>query len=68
MEIDFLIAEGKKICPVEVKSGNYRSHASLDKFRKKFSGKLGQSYLLYTKDVMEKDGILYLPAYMAGLL
>lgn len=68
MEIDFLITQGKKICPVEVKSGNYRSHSSLDKFRKKFSGKLGQSYILYTKDVMEKDGILHLPLYMAGLL
>ena len=33
MEIDFLITEGKKIAPIEVKSGNYRSHASLDKFR-----------------------------------
>lgn len=68
MEIDFLITQGKEICPVEVKSGNYRSHSSLDKFRKKFSGKLGQSYILYTKDVMEKDGILHLPLYMAGLL
>lgn len=68
MEIDFLITQGKKICPVEVKSGSYRSHSSLDKFRKKFSGKLGQSYILYTKDVMEKDGILHLPVYMAGLL
>ena len=36
MEIDFLITEGKKISPIEVKSANYRSHASLDKFRKKF--------------------------------
>ena len=24
MEIDFLIKQNKKICPVEVKSGNYR--------------------------------------------
>lgn len=68
MEIDFLIAENKKISPVEVKSGNYRSHASLDKFRKKFSRKLGTSYILYTKDVMEKDGILHLPLYMAMFL
>lgn len=28
MEIDFLITEGNKIVPVEVKSGNYRSHSS----------------------------------------
>ena len=68
MEIDFLITEGKKICPVEVKSGNYRSHSSLDKFRKRFSSVVGNSYILYTKDVMEKDGILHLPLYMAELL
>ena len=68
MEIDFLITQGKKIAPIEVKSSNYRSHASLDKFRKKFSSKLGASYILYPKDVMEKDGIWHLPLYMAMFL
>ena len=68
MEIDFLITEGKKISPIEVKSGNYRSHSSLDKFRKHFSSVIGNSYILYTKDVMIKDGIIHLPIYMAELL
>ncbi len=68
MEIDFLISEKRKIAPIEVKSGNYRSHSSLDKFRRKFGNKLGTSYILYTKDVMEKDGILHLPLYMAMFL
>lgn len=68
MEIDFLIAEGKKISPVEIKSGNYRSHSSLDKFRNHFSSVIGNSYILYTKDVLIKDGIIHLPLYMAGLL
>lgn len=68
MEIDFLITEGKKVVPVEVKSGDYRSHSSLDKFRKHFSSVTGSAYILYTKDVMEKDGILHLPLYMAELL
>lgn len=68
MEIDFLITEGKKIAPIEVKSGNYRSHASLDKFRRHFSSVIGDSYILYTKDVMVKDGIIHLPLYMAELL
>ena len=68
MEIDFLITEGKKISPIEVKSGNYRSHSSLDKFRTKFSSKVGQPYILYTKDVMTKDNILHLPLYMAMCL
>ena len=68
MEIDFLITEGKKVAPVEVKSSDYRSHSSLDKFRKHFSSVSGNSYILYTKDVMIKDGIIHLPLYMAGLL
>ena len=68
MEIDFLIIEKGKISPIEVKSGNYRSHSSLDKFRKKFSSKIGTSYILYPKDVMEKDGIWHLPLYMARFL
>ena len=68
MEIDFLITEKKKIAPIEVKSGNYRSHSSLDKFRSKFSSKIGNAYILYTKDLMVKDGILHLPIYMAMFL
>ncbi len=68
MEIDFLITEDKKVAPVEVKSASYRSHSSLDKFRKRFSSFIGNSYILYTKDVMVKDGIIHLPLYMAELL
>jgi len=68
MEIDFLITEGKKISPVEVKSSNYRSHVSLDKFKKHFLSVVGNSYILYPKDLMIKDGIIHLPLYMAELL
>lgn len=68
MEIDFLITEGNKICPIEVKSNNYVSHSSLNKFRDKFSSKIGNSYILYSKDVMVKDGIIHLPIYMAMFL
>ena len=68
MEIDFLITEGNKICPIEVKSNNYVSRSSLDKFRDKFSSKIGNSYILYSKDVIVKDGIIHLPIYMAMFL
>lgn len=68
MEIDFLITENKRISPIEVKSSNYRSHSSLDKFRKKFSSKIGTPYILYTKDIMKKDDIWHLPLYMAIFL
>ncbi|MDE7349066.1 MAG: DUF4143 domain-containing protein, partial [Clostridia bacterium] len=68
MEIDFLISQNKKICPIEVKSEKYQRHASLDKFRKKFKDRLGQSYILYTKDLMIKDDIIHLPIYMTMFL
>ncbi|MCL1835102.1 MAG: AAA family ATPase [Oscillospiraceae bacterium] len=68
LEIDFLITEKKKIAVIEVKSGNYKSHSSLDKFKKRFGNKLSNSYILYTKDVMVKDDIVHLPIFMAMFL
>lgn len=68
MEIDFLIRRERKICPIEVKSGAYRKHSSLDKFRKRFSGKIGQTYILYTKDICVKEEVVHLPLYFAMFL
>jgi len=67
-EIDFHIIRKDKTSPIEVKSSAYRTHSSLDKFRKKFSSKLGEAYILYTKDIMIKDNIIHLPVYMAMFL
>ena len=68
MEIDFLIRRKRRICPVEVKSGAYRRHSSLDKFRKRFGGKIGQPYILYSKDILMKEDVVHLPVYMAMFL
>lgn len=68
MEIDFLIRQKRKICPIEVKSGTYRKHSSLDKFGNKFKGKIGQAYILYTKDILIKENVIHLPIYMAMFL
>ena len=67
-EIDFLVRRGDAICPVEVKSGVYQHHASLDKFRRKFENRLDEALILYTKDIMIKNGIRHLPLYMAMFL
>ena len=67
-EIDFLIAKRNKICPIEVKSSGYKTHASMDAFIDKFSGKTGQRYLLYTKDLRKEGELLYLPIYMTMFL
>lgn len=68
IEIDFLVRQKRKICPVEVKSGAYQRHVSIDKYLNKFKETAGQPYILYTKDIMEKDGIIHLPIYMASLI
>ena len=49
-EIDFLISNGNKICPIEVKSGNYREHKSLNLFCEKFSSRIKDKYVVHTKD------------------
>lgn len=67
-EIDFLISKGDKICPIEVKSSTNKSHKSLDRFQEKYSSRIKQRYLLYTKDIRKEQDILCLPVYMAGLL
>lgn len=63
-EIDFLLSSGTKICPIEVKSSGYKSHASLDAFCEKFSKNVGKRYLLYTKDLAKDGNTLLLPLYM----
>lgn len=67
-EIDFLISSGDKICPLEVKSGNYRSHKSLDEFCIKFSNRVKNKYVVHTKDYKWKNGIHYIPVYMIPFL
>ena len=67
-EIDFLIADGKKICPVEVKSSTYRTHPSLDAFALKYPERISKQYLIYTKDYRTENDLIHLPVYMAQFL
>ncbi len=67
-EIDFLIADGDKVSPIEVKSSSYKAHASLDAFCAKFSSRIKSKYLIYTKDMRKEADMLYLPVYMTMFL
>ena len=67
-EVDFLIAEADKVSPIEVKSSGYKAHVSLDAFCRKFSARIKNKYLIYTKDMHKEGDILYLPAYMTLFL
>ena len=73
MEIDFLISKPvitnrHNISPIEVKSGNSYTITSLQKLKAKFAPMLAEAYVLHPADLEVKDGITYLPLYMAGLL
>lgn len=67
-EIDFLLSDGAKISPIEVKSSGYKTHASLDKFCEKYSSRVKERYLIYTKDLRREEHITYVPAYMTMFL
>lgn len=67
-EIDFLLSRGNKICPIEVKSSGYKRHASLDAFCPKFSNRVLQRYLIYTKDLQKDEQTLFLPVYLTQFL
>lgn len=67
-EIDFLLSRGAKLCPVEVKSSGYKSHASLDDFCRKYSGIIAERYLVYTKDQSHDGETCLVPVYMTQFL
>lgn len=67
-EVDFLINNEDKICPIEVKSSGYKTHASIDAFCRKFSSRIRYKYLVYTKDLHKDKDVLCIPAYMTMFL
>jgi hypothetical protein len=73
MEIDFLISKPTltsrhNISPIEVKSSARYTLTSLKKCMAKYSSQLATPYVLHSGDVEHRDGILFLPLYMAPLL
>lgn len=71
MEVDFLIvreAPKAKVCPIEVKSTKRYATSSLDKFKKKFTSRIGTQYVLHTKNIHIDGSRVYLPLYLAAYL
>jgi len=73
MELDFLIQKPAvtsrhNISPIEVKSGSNYTLSSIRKCVKQFGQYLSTPYVLHSKDIEQKDGIVYLPLYMTPLL
>ena len=73
MEIDFLIQKEKvtsrhNISPIEVKSSTNYTLSSIKKCIEKYKNYLSTPYVLHSKDIELKDGLVYLPLYMTSLL
>lgn len=67
-EIDFLLARNNKVCPIEIKSSGYKTHASLDAFSEKYSSRILNKYLVYTKDLGKDKDVFSVPFYMTMFL
>lgn len=51
-----------------VRISGYKTHKSLDAFCEKFSSRVGERYLIYTKDFVKNGETTCLPAYMTMFL
>lgn len=67
-EIDFIISVKNKICPIEVKSSNYKKHTSIDMFYKKYSSRILNRYIIHTKDISKDKDIFCLPIYLTQFI
>ena len=66
--IDFILDDANKIAPIEVKSSNYRAHASIDAFARKYRQYISRKIIIYSKNYREEDGCIFLPVYMTMCL
>ena len=67
-EIDFLSLKQNKLCPIEVKSSGHSTHKSLDAFAEKYSERIAEKYLIYTKDLKKDGDTLMFPIYLLPFL
>ncbi len=67
-EIDFLISQGTKVFPLEVKSSGTGKHESLSEFRRKYSRNTGDCIVISQKDLGKEEEIRYLPVYLTPFL
>ena len=67
-EIDFLITQGEKTMPLEVKSGSSRNHPSLDFYTARYKRQTGEAVILTKGDLRVTEPYTFLPIPMAMFL
>lgn len=72
IEIDFLLSnESKtkyKIFPIEVKSSKNYTRTSLLKFKKLYSSRISNSFIIHPKNLVKEKDLLRIPPYMVYCL
>ena len=72
IEIDFIISNNSKLkykmYPIEVKSGKKYTTTSLNRFMEKYKSRIGESYIIHPNNLIIKDNIVCIPAYMTFCL
>lgn len=72
IEIDFMLSNesrtSMKIYPIEVKSSKNYSTTSLSEFRKIYSKRINQSYIVHPKNYSRDDNLIKIPPYMLPLI
>ena len=72
IEIDFIISNNSKLkyqlYPIEVKSGKKYTTTSLNRFMEKYKSRIGESYIIHPKNLVVKENIICIPAYMTFCL
>lgn len=63
-ETDFLLSQGSKVIPVEVKSSGTGKHESLTAFMARYQAHAKVPVIVSQKDLVTTDGILNVPVYM----
>lgn len=53
---------------IEVKSGKRYTTASLNRFNEKYKLRIGESYIIHPKNLLLKENIVCIPAYMTFCL
>lgn len=63
-EVDFLISDGAKIVPIEVKSSSINNHSSIDKFCEKYSSFISRRILFSQHDIGNCGMLELKPIYL----
>lgn len=68
-EVDFVVQDGKRVVPIEVKSGNsWAAHKALDNMLAVEEWDFDEAFVLCRGNVARAGGVTYLPLYMSMFL